>query len=51
LVEDRSDQRRQHRLLLGSRVAEAVAQKVHGAALPGDRQHLRDRGPKPGVGI
>ena len=32
-------------------MAEAVAQEVHGAALPGAAEHLRDRGLQPGVGV
>jgi hypothetical protein len=32
-------------------VAEAVSEEVHGAALPGAAQHLRDRGLQGGVGI
>jgi hypothetical protein len=50
-VEDRADQRRQQPVLIAAGVAEAVAQEVHGAALPGATQDLRDRGLQPGVGV
>ena len=50
-AEDRADQRREHRLLLGAGVAEAVPEEVDGAALPGDAEHLRDRRLQPLMGI
>ena len=42
-VEDRADQRRQQPVLIAAGVSEAVAQKVHGAALPRCAKHLGDR--------
>jgi hypothetical protein len=50
-VEDRADQRGQQPVLVLAGVAEAVSEEVHGAALPGAAQHLRDRGLQGGVGI
>ncbi len=43
-VEDRPDQRAQQAVLVLAGVAEAVAEEVDGAALPGAAQDLRDRG-------
>src|SRR6266545_543980 len=42
-VEDRPDQRGQHRLLLAAGVPERLAQEMDGAALPWTAEHLRDR--------
>jgi hypothetical protein len=42
-VEDRADQRREHRLLLATGVAERFAQEVDAAALPGRTERLADR--------
>ena len=50
-VEDRADQRAQQAVLVLAGVAEAVAQEVHGAALPGAAEDLRDRGLQAGVGV
>jgi hypothetical protein len=40
-VEDRPDQRGEHRLLLRARMAERLAEEVDGAALPGRAEHYR----------
>ena len=50
-VEDRADQRAQQPVLVLAGVAEAVAQEVHGAALPGAAEDLGDRGLQPGVRV
>jgi hypothetical protein len=42
-VEDRSDQRGEHRLLLLARVPERLAEEMDGAALPRRAEHLADR--------
>jgi hypothetical protein len=42
-VEDRANQRRQEPVLVLARVAEAVSEEVHRAALPRRAQHLGDR--------
>ena len=47
--EDRPDQRAQQAVLVFADVPEAVAQEVHGAALPGAPENLRDRGLQTGV--
>ena len=50
-VEDRADQRGEQAVLVLAGVAEAVAEEVHGAALPGAAEDLRDRRLEPGVGV
>ena len=50
-VEDRPDQRGQQAVLVAAGVAEAVAQEVHGAALPGAAEDLGDRGLQAGVRV
>jgi hypothetical protein len=42
-VEDRADQRAEQSVLIAAGVPEAVAQEVHGAALPRRAEHLGDR--------
>jgi len=42
-VEDRADQRGQQPVLIAARVAEAVSEEVHRAALPRRPEHLGDR--------
>jgi hypothetical protein len=50
-VEDRADQRRQQAVLVAACVPQAVAQEVHGAALPRRAEHLGDRVLQALVGI
>ena len=49
--EDRADQRGQQTVLVLAGVAEAVPEKVDGAALPAAAQDLRDRRLQPGVRV
>jgi hypothetical protein len=50
-VEERADQRRQHRLLLAARVPRRFAEEMDAAALPGAAEHLRDRSLEAGVRV
>ena len=50
-VEDRPDQRCQQPVLIFARMAQAVSEEMHGAALPGAAQHLGDRGLQAGVRV
>jgi hypothetical protein len=48
---DRPDQSAEQPVLVVAGVPEAIAQKVHGAALPGAPKDLRDRRLQAGVGV
>jgi hypothetical protein len=50
-AEDRTDQRRQQPVLVLASMPEAVAEEVHGAALPRRAEDLGQRGLQPGVGV
>jgi hypothetical protein len=50
-VEDRPDERGEQAVRVAPGVAEAVAEEVHGAALPRAPQHLGDRHLQPGVRV
>ena len=50
-VEDRADQRAEQAVLVLAGMPEAVAEEMHGAALPGAAQDLRDRGLQAGVRV
>ena len=50
-VKDRPDQRGQQPVLVLARMAQAITQKMHGAALPGAPEDLRDRGLQAGVRV
>src|SRR3954447_7239188 len=50
-VKDRADQRAEQAVLVFAGMAEAVAQEVDGAALPGAAQDVRDRGLQAGVSV
>jgi hypothetical protein len=50
-VEDRPDQRGQQAVLVPAGMPEAIAEKVHRAALPSAAEDLRDRRLQAGVGV
>ncbi|GIU95168.1 MAG: hypothetical protein KatS3mg012_1625 [Gaiellaceae bacterium] len=50
-IEQWTQERREHRLLLAAGVAERLAQDVHRAAPPGTAEHLRDRLLQPRVRV